>query len=366
MSVATRALCYAMRNPPKGMRKYKLGEIQDMIAKKDGLPPSIGSISGAGRTFMDPKSPKRRPKGSRKTTVAEDKLLLKTFHDIRPPGCGVDSRVLHTALPKKLSKKIVRRTVIRRLAAKGFKPSRKINKSDPGPALCKKRLGFVRKYEGETASQWKAKVQAVGDYKDFTHYPPGLKKKFTRLRAAWTYMTKLEKVTPAFARPKRWFPTKEWKKTRKLKVWGMSTSNGRSLAFPVSLPNTTEQWAEHIKRHVAPFLKRSFPNLSSYTILLDGEPLLHGDAAKAMMAKYNIKVLPGWPKYSPDLNPQENVWAWAEPKLRLLEKPRDSFGKFEKNVLKAVRAYPSAAKLVGSMAKRCRLVEEAKGGMIGK
>ena len=366
MSLATRALCYAMRNPPQGMRKYKLEEVRGVIAKNDGLPPSLGAISEAGRTFMDPKSQERRPVGSRKTTAAEDKVVLKTFHKIRPPGCGVDSRSLHNALPKKVSKKITRRTVRRRLADKGYTPGKKINKNDPGPALQKKRLAFVAKHEGETSSQWKAKLQGCGDYKDFTYYPRGLYSKFKRFRANWTYMSKAEKHTAAFARPKRWFPSKEWKKVQKLKVFGLCTSNGKTLAFPVPTPNTTEQWVSDIKTHVAPFLKKSFPSLSSYMILLDGEPLLHAPEAKAMMAKYNIKVLPGWPKYSPDLNPQENVWAWAEPKLRALEKSGDTFEKFEKHVLTAVRAYPSSSQAVGSMAKRCKLVEEAKGGMIGK
>jgi hypothetical protein len=122
MSVATRALCFAMRNPPKGLKKYKLSDIQKMISKKDGTRPSLGAISGAGLAFMDPKSDQRRPVGSRKTTTAEDKELFKTFHKVRPPGCGVDSRSLHGALPKKVSKKISRRTVIRRLAEKGYKP----------------------------------------------------------------------------------------------------------------------------------------------------------------------------------------------------------------------------------------------------
>ena len=193
-----------------------------MINKKDGLAPSIGAISEAGRTFMDPKSPERRPVGSHKTTRAEDKLILKTFHKIRPPGCGVDSRVLHSALPRKLSKKISRRTVIKRMFDKGYKPSRKINKSDPGPALQKKRLVFVRKHEGETASEWEAELQGVADYKEFTYYPRILQGKFRRFRATWTYMTKAEKNSPAFARPRHWFPKKEWKKTRKLKVFGMT------------------------------------------------------------------------------------------------------------------------------------------------
>lgn len=361
MDVRSRALCYAMRNPPPGTKRYKLGEIQGYLTKRDGTPPSLGAISEAARTFMDPKSPSRRPPGSNKTTKAEDRMVYKTFHKVRPPGCGVDSRILHSALPKKLGRKIGRKTCIRRLAAKGYKADRKVNKMDPGPTLCKKRVAFAQKNK-DTA--WSSQLQAVGDFKDFTYYPPDLKPKFSKLRAPWTYMTKTEKHSPAFARPKRWFPKKDWKKTKKHKVFGMCTSNGKVLAIPVPSNLTGQLWAKQVKSHVAPFLKKSFPGKASYTILLDGEPLLHSDEAKAVYKKKHITIFPNWPKYSPDLNPQENVWAWAEPHLRTLEKPKDTFAKFQKNVLKAVRAYPSASKLIGSMAKRCEGVLLKQGGML--
>ncbi len=115
---------------------------------------------------------------------------------------------------------------------------------------------------------------------------------------------------------------------------------------------------------MAPFLKKSFPSLHSFTILLDGEKLLRGAPAKAALKKANISVMPGWPQYSPDLNPQENVWAWAEPRLRQLESGSDTFQTFQKNALKAVGQYPAASKLVASMARRCKTVLDLSGGML--
>ena len=84
------------------------------------------------------------------------------------------------------------------------------------------------------------------------------------------------------------------------------------------------------------------------------------------MAEVGLSCLPKWPGYSPDLNPQENVWAWAEETLRDDEKDMDSFEAFQKRVLKSCRAYPFGGKLVGSMAKRMKLLLEKEGANIGK
>jgi len=267
-------------------------------------------------------------------------------------------------LPKKIRTKVGRRTVIRRLGEKGFKPERKIQKSDPGPALCKKRISFGKKNADKTGADWSEQLQAVGDFKDFTWYPKSLMGKFKRLRAPWTYMTKKEKKLPAFVRPKRWFPKKEYLKAKKQKVFGVSTSSGKSLAFLVPKPFDSVQWAREVKKRLVPFFKKAFPGKTSFSILLDGEKLLHAPAARAAMKQGGIKIFPNWPKYSPDLKPQENVWAWAEPELRKLEGPNDSFEVFQKKTLKAVMAYPSTVKLIPSMARRCKTVAGGNGAML--
>lgn len=112
----------------------------------------------------------------------------------------------------------------------------------------------------------------------------------------------------ALQRPKRWFLRRDYQTTKKQRVFGMTTSNGKSLQFLVPKPRTAEQWAEDVKKKVAPFLQRCFPNLTSYQVLLDGEPLLHAPPAKAALRNSNVTVLPNWPKYSAQLNPQEHVW----------------------------------------------------------
>ena len=101
----------------------------------------------------------------------------------------------------------------------------------------------------------------------------------------------------------------------------------------------------------------------AFRILVDGEPLLHTDVAKAAYAEFGLQVLPDWPKYSPDLNPQENVWSWVEEHLRRAEERPDSFETFSRKMLLVARQYPGGAALIPSMAERTEKVLGLKGGM---
>ena len=146
-------------------------------------------------------------------------------------------------------------------------------------------------------------------------------------------------------------------------VFGFTTSTGQKLAFLVPQPWSTEQWAVELRNRVGPFLRSCFPGRRRFQVLLDGERLLHGPEARSAMAEFGITVLPGLPLYSPDLNPQENVWSWAEDRLRDIELDSDTFGQFQVKVMRAVSEYPIEAgvKLVPCMGKRLGEVIE-KGG----
>ena len=74
-----------------------------------------------------------------------------------------------------------------------------------------------------------------------------------------------------------------------------------------------------------PFLADAFPGRSSYTLLLDGESIMRTPAAKTAMKECGVSLVSPWPPHSPDLNPQENVWAWAEKELRRKEELTDTF-----------------------------------------
>ena len=366
MDLATRAKCHALRNPPPGTKRCSFRQIASFVFKSDGTHPGESAVREAVKEFGKEKAKRGRKEGYKKTTREEDRTIMRKFKELRPPGHGITSRKLHRALPANLRRNISRRTVIRRLADKGYTPQVKSSKSDPDVVQCRKRVGFARRYEGMSSLDWQRGLQAVGDIKEFTFYPPDLKPRHRQLHAKWTYMTKEEKKQPAFCRPKNWFKKSEWQRTIKQKVFGFTTSTGDKLAFLVPQPWCTELWAEEIRNQLKPFLARVFPRRQSYQILLDGEKLLHGAAAKAAMRAAGITVLPGWPSYSPDLNPQENVWAWSENRLREIEVDTDTFAQFQAKVLRAVHDYPveSAVKLVAGMGKRFDEVIEAKGAML--
>ena len=103
MDLANKAICYAMRNPPKGHSKMPYTDIQKLVCKKDGKKPTTAAMCQAASNFKKVKGMRGRPLGSNRTTKDEDKVLMKTFHKTRPPGHGITSRALHDALPKDFS-----------------------------------------------------------------------------------------------------------------------------------------------------------------------------------------------------------------------------------------------------------------------
>ena len=77
--------------------------------------------------------------------------------------------------------------------------------------------------------------------------------------------------------------------------------------------------------------------------------------------------MPGWPKYSPELNPQENVWPRSEIALRHKEGPKGTtFENFKKLAVEAVEEYKGAKNLIGGMVERIEQCVTSKGTFINK
>ena len=143
MNAENIALCRFYRNPPGGQPALSYAKIAQLVKKIDGTRPTKQGVYNALQNMNATPSKRGRKVAWRKTTKNEDSSILKTFKRLRPDGHGIDSRTIHKHLPTKLRRKVERRTVIRRLAEKGYVPKKKIAKTDTGPTHRAARLAFA-------------------------------------------------------------------------------------------------------------------------------------------------------------------------------------------------------------------------------
>ena len=369
MNAENRALCYYYRNPPPGSSSaiLKWTEIARLVWNVDGKThPTPCSVRKCVLRWRRERKPRGRKKGERKTTKREDRLIKQCFQKARlPRGSAVTSRDVSARLPRSLQGKLCLRAIRNRLAECGYKPTQKAEKTDFLRNQRKARMAFCRAHERRSPAMWAAYLQGCGDLKDFTYFPRKMKARFTRYRCSWTYMKASERRLPDFQKPKkgRMFGRKEYKATQKGKVLGFTASAGQQLFVLCPRPWSSQAFARLVRKRVGPFFRSCFPGRSSIRVLIDSEPLLHTDVAKDAFAEYGIEAMRDWPKYSPDLNPQENVWSWVEEALREAECRSDTFSMFCKKLLRVAKRYPSASALIPSMGQRIQEVLACKGGM---
>ena len=370
MSAENRALCYFYRHPPahSGARPVKQwAKIAKLVWNVDGLShPSPYAVKLCVTGWQQARRTRGRKVGWRKTTAGEDQKILGSFKKARLPlGTEVTSRDVQSGLPRNLRRKICKRTIRNRLAERGYAPSKKVEKSDFLQKQRAVRVAFCKAHEHRTPAMWVNHLQGCGDLKDVTYYPRKMKARFCRYRCSWTYMRQCEKYKSEFLKPhkSRMFTRKEYKSVRKCKILGFTASNGRVLCVRCPVPWNSSTFAKLVRKHVGPFFRRAFPTRSHFRVLIDREPLLHTDEAKLAFAQFGISAMADWPKYSPDLNPQENVWSWAEKSLRRTEKKSDTFAIFCRKLLRVVRRYPSAEALIPRMTNRVQAVLKHGGAM---
>lgn len=95
----------------------------------------------------------------------------------------------------------------------------------------------------------------------------------------------------------------------KLLVWGL-IANGQRLL--VVLPKGARMGATE---HVNLVLKPNRVFLRQFTVQQDNAASHTAAETKAWLLKYNITCLDGWPAFSPDLSPIENVWRMIKAKV---------------------------------------------------
>ena len=120
MNAENIALCAPLRKPVGKRKPLAYSEIARLVKKADGTRPTKQGVWKAVQSMNESKAKRGRKKAWRKTSKRDDSNILQTFKRLRPDGHGVDSRIIHTNLPRQLRRKVCRRTVRRRLAEKDF------------------------------------------------------------------------------------------------------------------------------------------------------------------------------------------------------------------------------------------------------
>ena len=267
MDASLRALCFFYRNPPpgSGVRPQPYKEIAKLI-RRPRMP--AGTIRSAVKRFLAVRRVRGRKEGWRKTTPAEDAKILAAFRKVRKPlGSLVEKNDVWKALPLALREKVSARTVSRRLRDKGYVMEEKLTGDDHGEQWRKRRLRFCKTHQRKTPRQWMSCVQAVADFRYFVYYPSGMKARRARKSAPRTIMSRHEKKTRPFLKPRKAiFKRSEYKRAQKAKVFGLTTSTGASLICHVPTKFCAADWVKLIRRRVGPFMREQFPDRRMSTI----------------------------------------------------------------------------------------------------
>lgn len=132
---------------------------------------------------------------------------------------------------------------------------------------------------------------------------------------------------------------------------------------------TSGEYSAVLKNTLLPEGRRMFSSqgISTWTLQQDNDPA-HREG-QATISSWNlshsssIQLLPSWPPNSPDLNPMENIWAWAEAKVNALG--CKTMQEFKQAVVATIRTMPKSliTNLYKSMPNRMADVIRLDGDM---
>jgi transposase len=148
----------------------------------------------------------------------------------------------------------------------------------------------------------------------------------------------------------------------KINVWGGISSIGTVTLDIFESNLTSEMYVDILSERLEEF-ESLYPD--GYVWMHDNDPKHTANLTKNFLNEHMDKVLE-WPKYSPDLNPIENIWSWLKRKCN--EDQPKTIDELRKCILKHWRAITPQflAPYINGLEDRFRKVVKKQGGYINK
>jgi transposase len=330
-SVVQRKLVVDLVNSGKSYRQ---------VQEQTGIPfTTISSIMKKFKTYQTVNNIKGKGR-KRKTTVREDRCILKCVEKNRFISAPELSKTLHETYAIDISPS----TVTRRLHESNFKARRPAKKPYLTNKHMKARLEWAKKYQNQSLAFWKKVIftdeskynMVSSDGKQTVWRKPGEKFKLSCMRGTVKYGG------------------------GNVMIWGSMAWNGAGNMCFIDDRMNGAMYVDILNKH----LKASARKLRlgpKFIFQQDNDPKHTSSTAKQFFTKNKINLL-DWPSQSPDLNPIEHLWANIERKLgaRRCKKPQELKEKIQQawNEINP----EETKKLVESMPKRIAEVIAARGG----
>jgi transposase len=151
-----------------------------------------------------------------------------------------------------------------------------------------------------------------------------------------------------------------------LMVWGVFAGQKKSKLMVRRLSRDTSWTGETMVNDVYPEGLLPLKHIIRGGILMEDGAAPHTSlVAREWRRKHNIKKL-DWPPYSPDLNPNENVWGIMKQRIFRVDSPPETAEALEVAVQQAWDsiAPEELRRLVAGLPERMQMVIEARGDTI--
>ena len=144
-----------------------------------------------------------------------------------------------------------------------------------------------------------------------------------------------------------------------LMIWGGIHSQGRTNLIVLNGTLNAQRYVhEIVQPEVVPYVRRH-----GLTFQQDNARPHSARLTQDFLRANGVQILP-WPAYSPDLSPIEHLWDLIDRRIRSRDPPPQTLPQLRLAIQEAWDDIPHAqiARLISSMPRRCRAVQEARGG----